>query len=60
LLGVLEVETAMPRRKKKPKELTDAQALRRLFPKEIRDQVKREAKKARKPEEKKDESQEEA
>ena len=36
----------MPRRKKRPAELTDAEVLRRLFPKEARDEARREARKA--------------
>ena len=35
-----------PSRKKPPAELTDEQALRRLFPKEVRHEVKREAEKS--------------
>ena len=35
-----------PSRKKKPAELTDDQALRRLFPKEVREEIKREVKEA--------------
>jgi hypothetical protein len=37
----------MPRRPKKPRELTDEEALRRLFPKKVRDQLRKEADKAR-------------
>jgi hypothetical protein len=37
----------MPRRPKKPRELTDDQALRRLFPKEVRDKLRKQARKAR-------------
>jgi hypothetical protein len=36
----------MPRRKKQPHELTTDQALRKLFPKEVRETVRREARKA--------------
>lgn len=46
----------MPRRRKKPRELTDKEALRRLFPTEVRKEVREEAKKARKQEEKKDDA----
>jgi hypothetical protein len=38
----------MPRRKKKAQELTTEQALRRLFPKEARQELRKEARKARK------------
>ena len=46
----------MPRRKKKPREMTDKEALRRLFPPEARKEVREEAKKAQKQEEKKDDA----
>lgn len=36
----------MPRRKPKPRELTTEQMLRRLFPKEARETVREEARKA--------------
>ncbi len=36
----------MPRRKPKPRELTTEQALRQLFPKEAREKVRKEARKA--------------
>ena len=36
----------MPRRKKKPREMTTEEALRRLFPKEAREVVRKEARKA--------------
>jgi hypothetical protein len=49
----------MPRRKKKPRELTDARALQRLFPKEVRDQMREEAEKARKHAEKRERSHDE-
>lgn len=38
----------MPRRKKKAQELTNEQALRRLFPAEARKELRKEARKARK------------
>ena len=38
----------MPRRKKKAQELTNEQALRRLFPAEARRELRAEARKARK------------
>ncbi len=38
----------MPRRKPKPRELDTEQALRRLFPKEAREVVRKEARKAAK------------
>jgi hypothetical protein len=44
----------MPRRNKKPRELTDQEALRRLFPTEVRKEAREEARKARKRAEKKD------
>jgi hypothetical protein len=44
----------MPRRKKKPRELTDEEALRRLFPPEVRKEARKEAKKAREQAEKKE------
>jgi hypothetical protein len=50
----------MPRRKKKPRELTDAEALRRLFPPEARKEARETARKARKQEKKKDDAQEES
>jgi hypothetical protein len=43
----------MPRRKKKPRELTDKEALRRLFPTEVRKEAKEQAQKSRKEGEKK-------
>ncbi len=36
----------MPRRKKRPAELTSEEALRRLFPKEARERARQEARKA--------------
>ena len=36
----------MPRRKKRPAALTDDEALRQLFPKEVREKVRKEARKA--------------
>jgi hypothetical protein len=44
----------MPRRPKKPRELTDEQVLRRLFPKEVRAKLRQEARKAQPKEENKD------
>jgi hypothetical protein len=44
----------MPRRKKKPRELKDEEALRRLFPPEARKEAREEARKARKQAEEKD------
>ncbi len=44
----------MPRRKKPPHELTTDEALRKLFPKEVRESAKKEARKASKEGEKKD------
>lgn len=38
----------MPRRRKKAQELTNEQALRRLFPTETRQELRTEARKARK------------
>ena len=43
----------MPRRKKKPVELTDEEVLRRLFPKEARQAARKEARKAASQKEKK-------
>jgi hypothetical protein len=43
----------MPRRKKRPDELTNAEALRKLFPAPARKKLRREAEKARKDEGKK-------
>ncbi len=36
----------MPRRKKRPRELTSEEMLRRLFPKEVRELARKEARKA--------------
>jgi hypothetical protein len=44
----------MPRRPKKPRELTDEQVLRRLFPKEVRQELRKTARKAQPKEENKD------
>jgi hypothetical protein len=44
----------MPRRKKKPGEMTDKEALRKLFPTEVRQEARKQAKKAREQAEKKD------
>ena len=38
----------MPRRKKRAHELTDEEAMKRLFPKKVRDKLKETAHKARK------------
>jgi hypothetical protein len=38
----------MPRRKKRARELTDEEAMKRLFPKKVRDTLKETAHKARK------------
>ncbi|MDX6697226.1 MAG: hypothetical protein QOE65_623 [Solirubrobacteraceae bacterium] len=43
----------MPRRKKPPHELTTDEALRKLFPKEVRAEAKKEARKSSKDEGKK-------
>ena len=43
----------MPRRKKKPPELTTEEALRRLFPTEVRKEARKEARKAASQKEKK-------
>jgi hypothetical protein len=43
----------VPRRKKKPRELTDEEVLRRMFPKEAREVARREARKAALEKEKK-------
>jgi len=43
----------MPRRKKPAHELTDAEVLRKLYPKKVRDSAKKEARKASKDGEKK-------
>ena len=43
----------MPRRKKRPSELTSEEMLRQLFPKEVRETVRKEARKAAKSGEKK-------
>jgi len=50
------MRSPVPRRRKKPRDLKDAEALRRLFPTEVRKNVREEAKKARKEAEKKDRS----
>jgi hypothetical protein len=50
----------MPRKKKRPREMTDAESLRKLFPPEIRKEVREEAKKARKQEEKEERAQDES
>lgn len=39
----------MPRRKKKPIELTDEEAMKKLFPQKVRDTVKTEAERPPKP-----------
>lgn len=41
----------MPRRPKRPRELTDEQVLRRVFPKEVRQELRKRARKARPKEE---------
>jgi hypothetical protein len=43
----------VPRRKKRAHELTDEEAMKRLFPKKVRDELKEVAQKARKNEESK-------
>ena len=42
------MEASMPRKKKHPAEWTDAEALKKLFPKKARDKLKEEAERARK------------
>ena len=44
----------MPRRKPKPRELTDEQMLRQLFPKEAREEARKTARQAAEKEERKD------
>ena len=44
----------MPRRKKKPAELTSEEVLRRLFPKKAREVARKEARKAASEKERKD------
>jgi hypothetical protein len=51
---VLHGEPSMPRRKRKADELTTEEAMRRLFPKKLRDEAKRIALESRKKSTKKD------
>ena len=47
-------EDTVPRRKPKPRELTDEQMLRQLFPKEAREEARKTARQAAEKEERKD------
>jgi len=46
----------MPRRKKKARELTDEETMKKLFPKKVRDEAKKTALDSKKPSSKKDSS----